>query len=182
MVVLSAYEQIQATRFDVLSDVDEDGYERAFASIRPGKSDVPVEACGHCGFFLVIQGGSDMGTRLSERELQNALEFCKSFFHPTSPEQRARALQCGLPDNLFDVSVEPVDPKEIDVTLGRAGTSLGSFDGQSTEIHAARMVTEQVNARRVVHREYLVNNLEAEVIDGHVVRLQRGSLGLSRVG
>lgn len=38
MVVLSAYEQIQATRFDVLNDVDEDGYERAFASIRPGMS------------------------------------------------------------------------------------------------------------------------------------------------
>ena len=125
-----------------------------------------------------------MGTRLSERELQNALDFCRNFFHPTSPEQRARALRCGLPENLFDVSVEPVDPKEIDVTLGSsAGTSLGnSSDGQSTEIHPVRMVTEQVNARRVVHREYLVNNLEAEEIDGYGVRLQRGSLGLSRVG
>ena len=46
MVVLSAYEQIRATRFDVLNDVDEDGYERAFTSIRPGMSDVPMEVCG----------------------------------------------------------------------------------------------------------------------------------------
>lgn len=122
-----------------------------------------------------------MGARLSERELQNALDFCSKFFHPTCPEQRARALLCGLPDNLFDVSVAPVDPKKIDVTLGRAGTSFGSSDDQSTDIHAARMVTEQVNARRVVHREYLVNNLEAEEIDGYVVKLQRGSLGLMSV-
>ncbi|KAF8551969.1 FAD/NAD(P)-binding domain-containing protein [Imleria badia] len=164
MVVLSAYEQIQATRVDVLNDVDEDGYERAFTSIRP-----------------VIQGASDMGTRLSERELQNALDFCSKFFLPTSPEQRARALQCGLPDNHFDVSMEPVDPKEIDVTLGRDGANLGPFDGESTQVHNVRMVMEQANARRVVHREYLVNNLQAEKIDGYVVRLQRGSLGLSRV-
>lgn len=46
MVVLSAYEQIRATRFDVLNDVDEDGYERAFRSIRPGMN-VCVDACGH---------------------------------------------------------------------------------------------------------------------------------------
>lgn len=45
MVVLSAYEQIRATRFDILNDVDEDGYERAFTSIRPGKNDVLVRAC-----------------------------------------------------------------------------------------------------------------------------------------
>ncbi|KAG8221340.1 hypothetical protein J3R82DRAFT_1509 [Butyriboletus roseoflavus] len=161
MVVLSAYEQIRATRFDILNDVDEDGYERAFTSIRP-----------------VIQGASDMGTQLSERELQSALDFCSKFFHATSPEQRARALRCGLPDDLFDVSVAPADPKEIEVTLDRAGTSVE----KSTDIHMVRMVVEQSNARRVVHREHLINNLEAEEIGGFVVRLQRGSLGLSNVG
>ena len=35
MIMLGTYKQIRATRFDVLSDVDEDGYERAFATIRP---------------------------------------------------------------------------------------------------------------------------------------------------
>lgn len=123
-----------------------------------------------------------MGTRLSERELQNALDFCSKFFHPTSPEQRARALRCGLPDHLFDVSVAPVDPEEIEINLGKADTSQSSFDGKSTEIHAVRMVMEQSNARRLVHREYLVNNLEAEEIGNYVVRLQRGSLGLWNVG
>lgn len=43
MIVLSAYKQIRATRFDVLNDVDEDGYERAFTTIRPGMHDVLTE-------------------------------------------------------------------------------------------------------------------------------------------
>ncbi|KAH0825744.1 hypothetical protein J3R83DRAFT_9917 [Lanmaoa asiatica] len=130
---------------------------------------------------MVFQGASDMGMRLSERELQNALDFCSKFFHPTIPEQHARALRCGLPDNLFDVSVAPVDPEEIDVTLGKADMNLSSFDEESTPSHSVRMVIEQANACRVVHREYQVNNLEGEGIDGYVVRLQRGSLGLSSV-
>ncbi|KAG6381897.1 hypothetical protein JVT61DRAFT_514 [Boletus reticuloceps] len=182
MVVLSAYEQIRATRFDVLNDVDEDGYERAFTSIRPGSMSVLTGALVIDWFLLVIQGASDIGKRLSEQELQNALDFCSKFFHPTSPEQRAHALQCGLPDNLFDVSMEPADPKEIDVTLGMTGAGVGLWDAEPTQVHSVRMVMEQANARRVVHREYLVNNLQAEEIDGYVVRLQRGSLGLSRVG
>ena len=121
-----------------------------------------------------------MGMRLSEQELENALDFCSKCFHPTSPEQRTRALECGLSDTFFDVSMEPVDPKEIDISLSKASTDSGSFDGESTQVHDARMVMEQVNARRVVHREYQVNNLQAEEIDGYVVRLQMGYLGLSR--
>lgn len=44
------------------------------------------------------------------------------------------------------------------------------------------MVVEQSDARQVVHREYFVNNLEAEEISGYVARLRRASLGLSNVG
>lgn len=36
IVVMSAYQQIQSTDLDILSDVDEDNYDRAFAAIRPG--------------------------------------------------------------------------------------------------------------------------------------------------
>ena len=41
---------------------------------------------------LVIQGASDMGTRLSERELQRALDYCSMFVQPTSPEARAHVV------------------------------------------------------------------------------------------
>jgi len=36
MVVMSAYKQIRSTDLDILNEVDEDNYDRAFAAIRPG--------------------------------------------------------------------------------------------------------------------------------------------------
>ena len=36
MVVMSAYKQIRSTDLDILTEVDEDNYDRAFAAIRPG--------------------------------------------------------------------------------------------------------------------------------------------------
>jgi hypothetical protein len=38
LVVLSAYKQIRAQKVDILSDVDEDGFDRAFTLLRPGSS------------------------------------------------------------------------------------------------------------------------------------------------
>jgi hypothetical protein len=38
VVVLSAYKQIQAQNVNVLSDIDEDNYDRAFAFLRPRES------------------------------------------------------------------------------------------------------------------------------------------------
>ena len=67
-----------------------------------------------------------MGTRLSEREFQSALDFCSKFFHPTPPQQRVRALQSGLPYSLFEVPASPADPKKIADTLDRAGTTKGA--------------------------------------------------------
>lgn len=48
MVVLSAYKQIRSQSDDILSDIDEDNYDRAFAFLRPGM-----------GFF-VIAGDLDL--------------------------------------------------------------------------------------------------------------------------
>ncbi|KAI0358724.1 FAD/NAD-P-binding domain-containing protein [Trametes cingulata] len=70
IVVLSAYKQIRSQSEGVLADVDEDNFDKAFAFLRP-----------------VIQGGADMGTRLSEDEVQRALDFCVHLFDPTTPEQ-----------------------------------------------------------------------------------------------
>lgn len=70
VVVLSAYKQIRAQSANVLVDIDEDNFDKAFAYFRP-----------------VIQGGAEMGTRLSEDEVQRALDFCVRLFSPTTPEQ-----------------------------------------------------------------------------------------------
>ena len=37
VVVLSAYKQIRSQNIDILSDIDEDNYDRAFSFLRPGK-------------------------------------------------------------------------------------------------------------------------------------------------
>ncbi|EGO00884.1 hypothetical protein SERLA73DRAFT_167102 [Serpula lacrymans var. lacrymans S7.3] len=166
VVVLSAYKQIRAQSTSVLNDVGEDGYDRAFAAIRP-----------------VIQGASDMGTRLSEEELQRSLDFCVKLFSPTSPEQRALAIQRGLPREFLDVTAPIIDPIILEAILAiNTGDSNHNGVEQQKENNASEtsLAANQVNARRVVHCEYAINNMEEEVIDGFVVRLQIGKLGLRR--
>lgn len=43
--------------------------------------------------LAVIQGGADMGARLSEDEVQRALDFCVNLFNPTTPEQHESVRQ-----------------------------------------------------------------------------------------
>ncbi|KAI9152368.1 Flavine halogenase ascD [Paramyrothecium foliicola] len=77
LVVLSAYRQIRAQDEPVLSDFDEDNFDRAFAFFRP-----------------VIQGTADVGSKkLSQDELNKTLEFCANAFEPVaSEEDRAIAM------------------------------------------------------------------------------------------
>ena len=56
--MLSAYKQMRNQSINVLSDIDEEGFDTAFKFLRP-----------------VIQGGGDMGKKLSEEELQEALRM-----------------------------------------------------------------------------------------------------------
>ncbi|KAG6872946.1 hypothetical protein C0995_004830 [Termitomyces sp. Mi166 len=178
VVVLSAYKQIRAQNMDILSDIDEDNYDRAFAFLRP-----------------VIQGASDMGKRLSETELQKSLDFCVNLFNPTSPEQHERLSQSpGLDNELFDITTPLVDPTIFEDALQIGLQSLGSCseidsdsdtDGdqsssESDRVIETRMILEKINARRVIHAEYHLNNLEVEPIGGYVMRLERGVLGLTQ--
>ncbi|KAG1901048.1 uncharacterized protein F5891DRAFT_1277977 [Suillus fuscotomentosus] len=165
IVVMSAYQQIRTTDLDILSDIDEDNYDRAFAAIRP-----------------VIQGASEMGSRLSEKELQSALEFCGKCFNPTSPGHLAPASKEALPKYMFDVTAPLMDPHVIESIISKTfdhtnPTGDQDFCGPEEDL---KLALDQINSRRVVHREYAINNLEAEDVNGFVVRLQRGHLGLMR--
>lgn len=94
---------------------------------------------------------------------------------------------------LLDVHAPLVDPAK----LARALQSMGVAYGVNTagrgkpagmpvgvEDAEMRMVLEKVNARRVIHAEHGngLNSLEEEAVDGFVVRLERGALGLRRAG
>ncbi|ESK93690.1 radh flavin-dependent halogenase [Moniliophthora roreri MCA 2997] len=73
IVVLSAYKQLRSQQLNILSDIDEDNFDRAFNFLRP-----------------VIQGNGDMGVRLHGRELEDCLDFCVKLFNPTDPEEHDR--------------------------------------------------------------------------------------------
>ncbi|KAF8891735.1 hypothetical protein BD779DRAFT_1610472 [Infundibulicybe gibba] len=174
VVVLSAYKQIRSQTTDVLSDIDEDNYDRAFTFLRP-----------------VIQGASDMGT---------LLDFCVNLFNPTSPEQHEHLSTLGgFKKELLDVTAPVMDPALFEKTIRPPATPIHNLklkhDSQSQSSHEipgnlqpgagtveeAQMILNKINARRVVHSEYTINNLELESINGYVVRLQRGTLGLKAV-
>ncbi|EDR11534.1 uncharacterized protein LACBIDRAFT_247116, partial [Laccaria bicolor S238N-H82] len=174
MVVLSAYKQIRSQTIDILSDINEDNYDRAFSFLRP-----------------VIQGASDMGARLSETELQKSLDFCVNLFNPTTPEQHNRVYRRGdIGKELLDVASPLVDPAVFETTLNveTSFASPSNFDSSddsetSSDVEKdseTRMVLNKINARRVVHSEYAINNLEQEPLQGYVVTLEKGKLGLSR--
>ncbi|GAB1313207.1 Tryptophan 2-halogenase [Madurella fahalii] len=68
LVVLSAYKQIRHQEEPVLSDFDEDNFDRAFSFFRP-----------------IIQGTADAaGDKLSQEELNKTLEFCAYAFEPVN--------------------------------------------------------------------------------------------------
>jgi len=180
VVVLSAYKQIRSSQSaDVLSDINEDNFDRAFSFLRP-----------------VIQGASDMGKLLSETELQKSLDFCVNLFNPTTPEEHDRvASKPEISQALLDVAAPLVDPAVLEKALHvehqppSSQTSappsrairLSPRDRSASEVAETRMVLNKINARRVVHAEYAINNLESEPIAGYVVRLEKGRLGLTRL-
>ncbi|KAL1710708.1 hypothetical protein EV121DRAFT_285568 [Schizophyllum commune] len=171
LVVLSAYKQFRNQAEDVLSDIDEDNFDRAFAMFRP-----------------VIQGGADIGIRLSEDELQRSLDFCVNLFNPTTPEQHAELVLGGeFAKDLLDVNKPVVDRAVLNEALHMRDEKDGEArlvdnDGvQSERRGETQLVLDKINARRVIQPEYAISNMENEGIDGYAVRLQRGNLGLNKV-
>ncbi|PTB70124.1 FAD/NAD(P)-binding domain-containing protein [Trichoderma citrinoviride] len=99
LVVLSAYRQIRSQEEAVLSDFDEDNYDRAFAFFRP-----------------IIQGTADVDTKLSKEELNKTLEFCSNAFEPVKPEDRSSMLeQMGKdPTAAYQVDLSPDQRTVVD--------------------------------------------------------------------
>jgi flavine halogenase len=128
-----------------------------------------------------------MGSRLSEVELQKSLDFCINLFNPTTPEQHHRVAQ-KQGSQLLDVSGPIVDPailRNAVPSSKRCSRTTGKRSGTESDIESQEettMVLNKINARRVIHSEYYVNNLELEALEGKVVILERGRLGLRGAG
>lgn len=126
-----------------------------------------------------------MGTRLSETELQKSLDFCVNLFNPTSPEEHEQLLRSGgIGKELLDVTGPLVNPVMFEASLhvGTRGISNAADDcktGDPDRLLVNKMILDKINARRIVHPEYVINNLESEPLEGFVMRLERGRLGLT---
>ena len=59
---------------------------------------------------VVVQGGSDMGRRLSENELQQALNLCGKLFAPTGPDEY-RAAESLLAEKFKGGVVDNASPE-----------------------------------------------------------------------
>lgn len=164
LVVLSAYKQMHAQAVDVLSDVGEASFDRAFAALRPSKLRHSSGWTYRPRSRAVIHGAGDMGARLSELELQKSLDFCVKMFDPvTLDPQQAIAVE-----DLLDLHTPLVHPDNFRSRKDEAG------------IPETRMLLDKVNARRLVQAEYAINNFQQEPLLGYVVRLEEGRLGLSK--
>ncbi len=144
--------------------------------------------------MLVIQGNADLGPRLSESEVQSALDFCAGLFKPVNPSvaNKLRKHLEGLNEDQFsahgvekralmDAAAPPLPVEEIK-NIAKIPTFLPALEngsGVEAETEVQR-VLEVMNARRLIHREHGgLHALEEESLGaGYKVRLQTGRLGL----
>ncbi|KAH9963846.1 hypothetical protein BC827DRAFT_93726 [Russula dissimulans] len=185
VVVLGAYKQIRSQSENVLSDVGENNFDKAFSFLRP-----------------VIQGSADFGVRLAEDEVQNALDFCADIFAPVNNDienalykhlqnQSGNPYLTVVPDGkaedttnesianaLLSPTAPPMaqkDVKDIADKIVAAG-EIGSGENVAEQ---TGFVLGRINSRRIIHREYSgMHSLEEEAFAGYSVRLERGKLGL----
>ncbi|KAG1850803.1 putative halogenase [Suillus subalutaceus] len=148
LVVLGTYKQIQNQAMPVMSDVDEDNFDRAFDLIRP-----------------VIQGTADVGKALTEDELQKTMDFCRHLFAPTDPEMHS-AVKARLDPSLTSPDAPVMTESDIDRLLGDADEEAKFV---LSEINARKPIHTMYNP---------TENFGVEEHFGFKAVLERGRLGL----
>ncbi|OJA19370.1 hypothetical protein AZE42_08774 [Rhizopogon vesiculosus] len=123
--------------------------------------------------LLFDQGAGETGSRLSEKELERALEFCSKCFNPTSPEHLAfTTAKQDLPGDILDATGPLIDPQVIESVISKIEHTNSKGDQQFFgSAEDLELLLDQINSQRVVHREYTINNFEVEErvsrIDAH---------------
>jgi hypothetical protein len=148
LVVLGTYKQIRNQAMPVMSDVDEDNFDRAFDLIRP-----------------VIQGTADVGKALTEDELQKTMDFCRHLFAPTDPEMHS-AVKARLDPSLTSPDAPVMTESDIDRLLGDADEDAKHV---LSEINARKPIHTMYNP---------TENFGVEEHFGFKAVLERGKLGL----
>lgn len=98
---MGVYKQIRSLSSPVLSDIDEDNFDRAFEIIRP-----------------VIQGTADVGGSLTEKEVVKTMDFCKNLFAPTDPSMHG-SVCARVDEQLFSLKGPILTPEAVDAIFGK---------------------------------------------------------------
>lgn len=155
LVVLSALKQIREADEAILSDFDEDGFDRAFAFFRP-----------------IIQGASDINGKLSQEEVSKTVDFCLKAFQPAGEEEKKKVLK-----KLEAVSLEQDD------SAGNANKPRKTIEMLEANLTEDEMrILNIIHARQMLRSEDTMNieNLAADIIDSRRINLEHGSLGLAK--
>ncbi|KAJ3809577.1 putative halogenase [Lentinula lateritia] len=99
LVVLSAYKQIRSQDIAILSDINEDNFDRAFDILRP-----------------VIQGTADINKKLSYDEAEKTMDFLKNIFAPTDPEMHI-AVKARVDPKFFTADI--VHQSDLDIMFDK---------------------------------------------------------------
>ncbi|KAJ0165998.1 Tryptophan 2-halogenase [Colletotrichum tanaceti] len=153
LVVLSAYKQMRFQGDPVLSDFDEDNFDRAFSFFRP-----------------IIQGTADAANgNLSQDELNKTLEFCAHAFEPVSPEADKEKV------------MKAVSGLSAAAAAAAATAPAGSEFNPDLSVEEQNAV-KHIRARTMMRTEdtFNINTFGTDAIVGYVPNLVRGSLGLKK--
>ncbi|KAI4241067.1 MAG: hypothetical protein LQ352_007508 [Teloschistes flavicans] len=165
LVVLSALKQIRKQEQPVLSDWDEDGFDKAFAFFRP-----------------IIQGTADIsGEKLSQNELSDTVDFCLNAFQQHDEEKTEALLQKMETQTMktaVEASATPADKTNEERIKEKAEVDP---EGLSPDELA---ILKTIRARQMLRTEDSMNidNFATDAIDGLAPRMKQGELTLVHVG
>ncbi|EMD32293.1 hypothetical protein CERSUDRAFT_68862 [Gelatoporia subvermispora B] len=151
LVVLGTYRQIREQNVPILSDIDEDNFDRAFNILRP-----------------VIQGRTDFDRAVSESELEKTMEFCAGVFAPTDEQNHAKA--CARLDPLLTSSDGPIVSMEVIDNLTASEDMEARFVAH--KLNARRVIHTAYDP---------LHNFGVEVLHGLRAVTKRGHLQLEVV-
>ena len=165
VVVMAALKQIRMQEDPVLSDIDEDGFDRAFQFLRPGEAFVDLVSQAAANWSAVIQGSgsAEIVKRFTREEVSEAVDLA------------VLAL-----DNMSGAG------GHADETNGTNGTNgAGETNGDAKPLEKITVEDEKVlSGIRIlasVAPSANIKDLEGTAIDGLMPRLEHGNLGLNRV-
>jgi hypothetical protein len=121
-------------------------------------------------------------SRLGATALKKLMDVTAPIVDPLVLEGALRVeMKVGVADGNLKAIVDSLAAFSLPMQRYRS-LSTCSITSEDEKEAETRMVLSKINARRVVQSEYEINNLESEPLNGYVVRLVRGKLGLKVAG